>query len=519
MNYISKYTEWENISEATLDDTKIDVDYIPSRTGRDFLTRFGITDNLKLTQTGSIPKPTEVVLQIRQSSMKLIDFGDFIRINNIEDINSQLFIYDTTSTNFPYAVAIKGIKTTMIKQATRTGASARGNYFRETAFIITFAIRLWEEKSVKIDIYSNRGKIKLDFIPNGKAVMSKSERAEFRNDYDTFMSNTRVKNAMISQIDKLIDKLGDSVYNINYLVKNSTELLINRIAQDYLKEEEDRFSELSSDPTVNIKDFGSFNVPQGVTMPKWNPSDVWIMYKGSDWILSNDKKSSIQKKDSYELRNIDDLESLNVFLHTCIMERDGIIGVSLKQQLDGPHGTYEVNLDPEAKFSHNYTGYYTKDSIKSVKLKFSYKTAKGKDGLGEIDVRTFDTGKKTPISMEVKGSLTSGHMSGKAGAYIKFVMPADRYKILDFIRKNEVEDIKSYLNNVRYVFTKDDLKIIFDNDLESPKNNQSNSRMQAIIFTDWLESLDDKVKNKIISEIVRFAKSESNWSAPHLLSK
>jgi hypothetical protein len=525
MNYISKYSELENISEATLDDTKIDVDYIPSRRGRDVLDRFGITENLKLSQTGSVPKLTELVLQIRQSSMKLIEFGDLIKINNIEDISSQLFIYETTSRNFPYAVAVKGIKTTMLKQANRTGASARGNYFRETAFIITFAIRLWEKNGVKIDIYSNRGKIKLDFKSNSnanendrKATMSNSERAEFRNEYNTFMSNTRVNNSMIEQIDKLIIKLGNSIYNINYVVKNSSELLINRVAQDYLKEEEDRFSELSSN-SINIKDFGTFNVPQGVTMPKWNPSDIWIMYKGSDWILSNDKKSSLQKKDSYELHNIEDLESLNVFLHTCVMKRDGIVGVSLKQQLDGPHDTYEVNLDPNARFFHTYTGYYAKDSIKSVKLKFSYKTFNGKDGLGEIDIRTFDTDKKSNISMEVKGSISSGHMSGKAGTYIKFVMPPDRYRILEFIRKNEVEDIKGYLNNIRYVFAEDDLKVIFEKDLESPKNGQSNSRMQAIIFTDWLESLDSKSKSKIVSDIVRFAKSESSWSAAHLLSK
>jgi hypothetical protein len=315
----------------------------------------------------------------------------------------------------------------------------------------------------------------------------------------------------------LIIKLGNSIYNINYVVKNSTDLLINRIAQDYLKGEEDLFSELSS--TSDIKNIGLFNVPQGVTMPKWNPSDIWIMYKGSDWILSNDKKSSLQKKNSYELNNIDDLESLNVFLHTCVMKRDGIVGVSLKQQLDGPHDTYEVNLDPNARFSHTYTGYYAKDTIKSVKLKFSYKTANDKGGSGEIDIRTFDTDKKSTISMEVKGSIASQHMSGKAGTYIKFVMPPDRYRILEFIRKNEVEDIKGYLNNIRYVFTEDDLKVIFEKDLESPKNGQSNSRMQAIIFTDWLESLDDKSKSKIVSDIVRFAKSESNWSAAHLLSK
>jgi hypothetical protein len=520
MNHISKYSEWKNISEATLDDTKIDVDYIPSRTGRRILDNLGVTENLKLVQTGSVPKSSELVMHIRQSSIRLVEFGDFIRINNIDisDIHSQVFIYDTTSTNIPFAVALKGIKTTMIKQANRVGASARGNYFRETAFIITFAIRLWKEKSIKIDIYSNRGRIKLDFPRNGDAKMSNSERAEFRNEYAAFMSDTKIKDAMILQIDKLIEKLGDSIYNINYVVKNSSDLLINRVAQDFLKEEEDRFSQLSSDPK-DIKDFGSFNVPQGVTMPKWNPSDIWIMYRGSDWILSNDKKSSLQKKNSYELHNIEDLESLNVFLHTCIMKRDGIIGVSLKQQLEGPHGTYEVNLDPNMRFSHNYTGYYAKDTIKSVKLKFSYKISSGKDGSGEIDIRTFDTDKKSAISMEVKGSIRAGHMSGKAGAYIKFVMPPDRYKILEFIRKNEVDDIKGYLNNIRYVFTEDDLKVIFEKDLESPKNGQSNSRMQALIFTDWLESLDDESKSKIVSDIVRFAKSESNWSAAHLLSK
>ena len=59
MNHISKYSEWKNISEATLDDTKIDVDYIPSRTGRRILDNLGVTENLKLVQTGFVPKSSE----------------------------------------------------------------------------------------------------------------------------------------------------------------------------------------------------------------------------------------------------------------------------------------------------------------------------------------------------------------------------------------------------------------------------------------------------------------------------
>ena len=109
-------------------------------------------------------------------------------------------------------------------------------------------------------------------------------------------------------------------------------------------------------------------------------------------------------------------------------------------------------------------------------------------------------------------------MSGKAGSYIKFVMPVDKYKVLEFIRKNNVDDIKEFVEN-NYTFTKPDLKVIFEKDLESPKNGQSNYRMQAIIFTDWLESLSKNTRNEVVSGIIKYAKSESNWSAPHLLLK
>ena len=81
-----------------------------------------------------------------------------------------------------------------------------------------------------------------------------------------------------------------------------------------------------------------------------------------------------------------------------------------------------------------------------------------------------------------------------------------------------MDDIKEFVEN-NYTFTKSDLKVIFEKDLESPKNGQSNSRMQAIIFTDWLESLSKKTRNEVVSGIIRYAKSESNWSAPHLLLK
>jgi len=190
MNYLQRYNEWENISEATLDSSKDLVDYDLSRRGRIKMNLLGVSENIKLTTTKTLPADNEFVIQIKSSSFKIIEFSKFIELYQIEDMDN-IFIYDTTSTKYPYAVAVKGIRTTMVKQSNRRGASARGNYFRETAFIITLAIRLWETKGVTIDIYSNRGKIKMNFA-KGFATMSPKERLEFRNQYDSFMSNKKI---------------------------------------------------------------------------------------------------------------------------------------------------------------------------------------------------------------------------------------------------------------------------------------------------------------------------------------
>lgn len=512
MNYIQKYNEWENISEATLDDTKELVDYDISRKGRVKIDLLGISENIKLTTTKIKPSDNEFVIQIRPSSFRLIEFSKFIELYKIEDMNN-IFIYETTSTKYPHAVALKGIKTTMVRQSNRVGGSARGNYFRETAFIITLAIRLWENKGVKIDIYSNRGKIDMNFDKfgsQGVATMSKKERAEFRNQYDEFVNDKKIYGAMVTQIDSLIQYLGVSIFNIKSVVKNSADLLINSIAHNFLDEEEDLHSDIVKSQPQNISDFNTFEIPEGATLSKWNPSDIWILYKDADWTLIEPK--------GYDDNDINNLEELNVYLHNCIVNKEGIVGVSLKQQITNAGGLYEINLDENRKFSHDYKGYYVKNTTKSSKIKFSYEKLGGVIGGGEIDVRTFDTDTKSPISAEVKGSTASQHMSGKAGSYIKFVMPVDKYKVLEFIRKNNVDDIKEFVEN-NYTFTKSDLKVIFEKDLESPKNGQSNSRMQAIIFTDWLESLSKKTRNEVVSGIIRYAKSESNWSAPHLLLK
>jgi hypothetical protein len=142
-------------------------------------------------------------------------------------------------------------------------------------------------------------------------------------------------------------------------------------------------------------------------------------------------------------------------------------------------------------------------------------------GAGEIDVRSFTRGLNSAISLEVKGSQTAEHMSGKAGAIIKSEMPSDMYEILVGIRKEkDLSKISQLIIDSEYEFNVSTLKAIFDDDLmATEKTSEINSRLQAIFFTDWLEGQSEDTRNEIVSTIIRFAKSESDWSAPHTIVK
>jgi hypothetical protein len=132
----------KSIFEATLDDDKRGINYALSRDGKTEVKEddVEVTTKLKLYYTSELPELEEKVISIRTASLKIVKFSDIIKIFNVTDPSSDLFIYKTTSLKFPFALAKKGIKTNMIKQLDRVGASARGDYFRETVFVIQFAI-------------------------------------------------------------------------------------------------------------------------------------------------------------------------------------------------------------------------------------------------------------------------------------------------------------------------------------------------------------------------------------------
>ena len=52
------------------------------------------------------------------------------------------------------------------------------------------------------------------------------------------------------------------------------------------------------------------------------------------------------------------------------------------------------------------------------------------------------------------------------------------------------------------------------------KNSAENSRLQTVVFFDWLlDGCSKEERDDIITKIVRYAKSESLWSAPHIVLK
>lgn len=526
MKNLRSFNNWLSLNEATLNDSKSEVVYTISRPGREKIKAIGnLSPDIIFEPVSVEPDDDTEVIHIRPSSFRQITYSEFKRIHEIENPLEEIFIYETSSVIFPFAVAIKGTKTNMIAQKFREGSSARGDYFRETAFIITLARRLWTKHGVQVKIASNRGVIPMIYENNGESYPD-PPRADFRNKYWQFMDKPRIGEAMIQQCDGLINRLGDSCKRIKVIQKNSVDLSINKFFKLALTKEREKIA----------KDSSNYHfIPDRVALPKWNPSDIWIAYDKCQWMVS-DRVESVENR--FKRLKINGLQDLNEFLSQSITSLDGLIGVSLKQQLIDCGRVYDINVDTKKRFIHSYKSYQASSTTKTVKLLFGFKMEtlaeilakadvepnqqqKTKEGEGQIDVRTFSTEITSPISVEVKGSKKSGHMSGKAGSYIKYIMDED-YRILSFIQKSkDTNEISRFMQSKEgYKFTDKNLEKIFYDDLSIPKNDVTNSRLQAVFFTDWLTSLrDDLTRDGIINDIVRFAKSESNWSSAHLLVK
>ena len=505
MKYLEKFLGFQQIFEATFNLAKSGINYIPNKKGQAILKRLGL-DITSFESTTESPQVEDEVLLIKSSTFSIEDY---------EGDGNYLF-YKTGIDSPKFAVAKINSTSTIVVQKERTGASKRGDYFRETAFLIILGQRVWEKLELQIPVYGKIEEIvfQYDTYDDGKRdsfIVTGEDKAQF----DKFCENDIIYKSCVGQADALIEWLGDSINDVSCFVKNAGDLLPNFIALDLIQDEIEFFKDVQSRST-DFEGIDYYNIPEKSSLEKWNPSDMWICYKGFESGFSKEK---------FWNKYSSSIDDLNEFYRESLKQKSGIIGVSLKQQTGDYHKTYPVNMQ-QTEIKHRFLGDEITLDTKTAVLNYKYWIGKA-EGLGKIYFRTFDTSINSGLGIEVKGSVTSGHVSGKAGAILKYILPPDVYSNLDFIKREKniqkiVEKFRPSLFDLPgpdYTFRDKQIEEVFLDDLEHSKTSVSNSRMQAAILFDWYLSQSKSKQNKIISDIIRFAKSESDWSSPHLILK
>jgi len=472
MKYLEKFSSFEQLFEATFNLAKTGISYIPNTKGKTILKRLGY-DITSFETTSEKPQIDDEILLIKSSSFSVDDYqGD-------ED-----FLFYKTGLEKPeFAAARINSTSTVVVQKERSGGSKRGDYFRETAFLIILSQRMWQTLGLKIPVYGKIEEIvfQYDTYEDGTRdsfVVTGVDKAQF----DKFCENDTIYKSCIGQADALIQWLDRSINDVSYFVKNANDLLPNFIAAELIQDEIEFFEDVR-DRSSDFEDFEYYKIPTKSSIEKWNPSDMWICYKGYEEGFSKEK---------FWNRYNSSIDELNEFFRESLNQKTGIVGVSLKQQTGEFHKAYTVNISP-TEIRHRYLGNDINSKTKTASINYKYFISKvdtpGKiiDGIGKIDFRTFDTKINSGLGIEVKGSIHSTHVSGKAGAILKYILPDDVYYKIDFIKKEKdifkiAEKFRPSLFDLQgpdYEFKDKQIESVFLDDLEKSKNSDTNSRSNS----------------------------------------
>ena len=308
----------------------------------------------------------------------------------------------------------------------------------------------------------------------------------------------------LAQTKKLAGQVGSSPKK--YL-KDDSKLDINKLAKQLYKDE----------------------YQDNLDLDKWNPADVWLYYTNS-------------------VPTFKSLAELNNYLLDSIKKGNGIIGISLKK---GSGNVSVVNDGKKKEYELKNLGLKIGGLFKiTAYLEFS---GKGLDGLG-LQFRIFQGSAKEPIRGEAttKGAdavqgkvalpvldLVSGQrLSGK----IKKLGGED---ILDYDKKSKEfsfskNGLKKY-KEVSKLWNKIKSKVVFargakssdySNAFKSPDNfldmlnklnlaeNKAkavlNSRFQTIALLSYLGSMNRGKQADVAIGLLKYGKSQSDWSSAHL---
>lgn len=308
----------------------------------------------------------------------------------------------------------------------------------------------------------------------------------------------------IAQTSKLSTIVGNSPKRY---VKDDSKLDINKLAKDLYK-----------------KDYNS-----NLDLDKWNPADVWLYYD-----------NSAPKTDS--------LAELNNYLLDSLKKGNGIIGVSLKKG-KGSISTINDGKQKEYKLKNLTLKIGGLFSITSY-LEFS---GKGLDGLG-LQFRIFQGSAKESIRGE---ATTKGADAVQGKVALPVIDLVSGQKLSSKIQSLGGEDILDYdkkskefifsknglkkFNQVKGLWSKIQSKVVFARGAKSADYKQAfkssdefikilnkqnfaenkakavlNSRFQTIGLLSYLGQMNKNKQSKVAIGLLKYGKSQSDWSAPHL---
>jgi len=386
------------------------------------------------------------------------------------------------------------------------GRSSKGTSDNETSFLLILAARQAGAKDDPTDIGIKMidpnvyGK-----VSNGKGIIGEEQAkkllAYVENNESWFISHRLQVNVLLKAIGKKIPRL---------YVKDDSTLDVNTQAVDLYKQD--------------------FGISISRSLDKWNPADVWLYY---------DK--SVPEHSS--------LTALNMYMYYSIKSTQGVIGISLKKGSGslGYKNYHEpdkidlekVNLKMSALGSLSGTLAFVGDGVDDMSLVFRIFNAKdtgnirgegdkkgaeavqGKVALELLDTFTGKTWKSKITTAGGEGILeqdkkgkwkftTLGKKKFKQ-AKLNWTLISKR-RNLTFARgankRNHTNAFKSEKTFLTWL-DKQDKK-------ENAAKAWVNSKFQVLELFSKLDKLKVKDEKKLAFALLKYAKSESEWSASHL---
>ena len=386
------------------------------------------------------------------------------------------------------------------------GRSSKGTSDNETSFLLVLAARHAGAKDDPEDIGIKMIDPKVyGKVSNGKGIIGEEQAkkllAYLENNESWYISHRSQVNVLLKAIGKKIPKL---------YVKDDSSLDVNTQAVELYQQ--------------------AFGISIARSLDKWNPADVWLYYD-----------SKVPEHTS--------LTALNMYMYYSIKSTQGVIGISLKKGsgILGYKNYHEpdkidlkkVNLKMSALGSLSGTLAFVGDGVDDMSLIFRIFNAKdtgnirgegekkgaeavqGKVALDLLDTFTGQvwknkiTGAGGPgiIELDKKGKwqfTTAGKKKFKT-AKVNWTVTSRRRNLIFARGANKRNHTNAFRSEKTFLTWLDK-----QDKLENEAKAWVNSKFQVLELFTNLNSMKAQDEKKLAFALLKYAKSESEWSSAHL---